>query len=161
MRGGSTHSGVVLMRRFLLTVFVGLFLASVAWPQERTCFLCESPIYETKDIVWYAGKTFCSKDCRREHHLDKFRCKICNERYEPKSRSAVRRNGPVTFLRSSPGRTDGYCDFCRDGVRDGSIDPVKDRYKPDRPERGVMCDARGQSRSAGTASDRLERPAFS
>ncbi len=123
------------MRRFFLTVFVGLFLASVAWAQERTCFLCESSIYEAKDIVWYGGKTFCSKDCRSEHHLDKFRCKICNERYEPKSRSAVRRNGPVTFLRSSPGRTDGYCDFCRDGVRDGSIDPVKDRYKPDRPER--------------------------
>ncbi|MHC4852384.1 MAG: hypothetical protein ACYTKC_13545 [Planctomycetota bacterium] len=104
-----------------------IVLVPVASAQD--CTWCGFSIEPEQKVMW--GKhVFCSKDCRHEWYLDRYRCKICNERVEPKRSGGTHTDGVFVYIRTGPGTWDGYCDFCREGVKNGSIDPVKDRYEP-------------------------------
>ena len=113
------------MRRILLTVLLTLALAPLLVAQD--CTWCDLSIEPGKKVMWqrYA---FCCKDCRHEWYLDRYRCKICNDKVEPKSSGGTRTDGVFVYIRIGPRTWDGYCDYCREGIKDGMIDPVKDRY---------------------------------
>lgn len=128
------------MRGIILTTILALFAGAVfvgparaqTEEQVRDCFVCGFEIAPDEAVVWYGGKPCCSEECRREHHLSKFKCKICNDQVEPESESPVRYDGVHTWVRiGAPPQWDGYCDFCREGVENGSIDPVADLYRPE------------------------------
>jgi len=113
------------MRRTLLAVLLGIVLAPMAWGQD--CKWCDMSMEPAERVMW--GKhAFCSKDCRQEWYLDRFRCKICNDKVEPKSNRSTHTDGVYVYTTVSSKPWDGYCDHCRDGVKIGQIDPVKDRY---------------------------------
>ena len=70
------------MRRFLLVVLLTFLFAPIAWAQD--CTSCDFP-FEPKAKVMWGKYAFCSEDCRMEWYLDRFRCKICNDKVTPKS----------------------------------------------------------------------------
>ena len=128
------------MRDIILTTILALFGGTVfveaaqaqTEEQVRSCFVCGMEIASDEDVVWYGGKPCCSEECRREHHMSSFRCKICNDQVEPEAESPVQFDGVHTWVRvGAPPPWDGYCDSCREGVKSGWIDPEKDRYRPE------------------------------
>ena len=135
------------MRGIFLTVLLTIVLAPLAWAQD--CTWCEFSI--EKKVMW--GKhPFCSTDCRHAWYLDRYRCKICNDKVEPKSSGGTRTDGVFTYIRIGPGTWDGYCDFCREGVENGSIDPVRDRYVPPKDDDGIAAEINAPAPAAEPAN---------
>jgi hypothetical protein len=126
------------MRRILLTVLLTLVLAPWAWGQD--CTWCDMPIESGKKVMW-GRQAFCSTECRQEWYKDRFRCKICNERVEPKSNRTTYSDGTHVYVTIGGNSWDGYCEHCREGVKRGSIDPVKDRYVPPKKDDDLDPDA--------------------
>ncbi len=114
------------MRKLIICVLLALVCAPLATAQE-TCTWCEFAV-QLESRVHHGRKVFCGEDCRAEYHADSFRCKICNDLTDPPSTPKVRNDGQFIYIQVSAPKWDGYCDYCREGVKDGSIDPIKDRY---------------------------------
>ena len=93
------------MRGILLVVLLNIVLAPLAWAQD--CKWCDMSV--EKKVMW--GKyAFCSEDCRQEWYEDRRRCKICNDRVDPKSTGGTRYvGGGITIIQITPGTWDGYC----------------------------------------------------
>ncbi len=126
------------MRQLFLTLLLTIVLAPVAWAQD--CKWCQLSIEPGNKVQWGGKHNFCSDGCRHEWYLDThYRCKICNDQVQPKSSGGTRNVGGVIIIQITPGRWDGYCDFCREGVKNGTIDPVKDRYVPPKEEDGIAA----------------------
>jgi hypothetical protein len=132
------------MRRTLLAVLLGMIFAPLAWGQD--CRWCGMFIEPGKKVIW--GKhAFCSEDCRQQWYLDRLRCKICNERVEPKSNRSTYSDGVHVYTTISQPTWDGYCESCRQGIKDGMIDPVKDRYVAPKNENRLDDQDRGEKRA--------------
>ena len=140
------------MRRILLTVLLTTVLAPLAWAQD--CKWCELSIEPGNKVQWGGKYNFCSEGCRREWYLDtRYRCKICNDKVEPKSSGGTRHvGGGITIIQITPGTWDGYCDFCREGVKNGTIDPAKDRYVPPKDDGGIAAQINAPAPSAEPAN---------
>ena len=120
------------MRRVLLLIVLGVMLAPLAPAQNKLCTQCGFEVYAEEKQSW-GGKTFCGESCKEEFVADRWRCKICNDRYDPPASNNVYSDGIYTYIDLTPKIWDGFCDWCRERVESGTVDPVKDRYRPDSP----------------------------
>ena len=121
------------MRRVLLPIVLGVMLAPLARAQNTSCTQCGFEVYADEKQYW-GGKTFCGEGCKEEFLADRWRCKICNTQCEPPRSNTVHSDGIYTYGNLTPTRWDGFCDWCRQSVENGTVDPVKDRYRPDNPD---------------------------
>ncbi len=140
------------MRQLFLTLLLTIVLAPVAWAQD--CKWCQLSIEPGNKVQWGGKYNFCSDGCRHEWYLDThYRCKICNDQVEPKRRPGPRYVGDgITIIQITPGTWDGYCDFCREGVKNGTIDPATDRYVPPKDDGGIAAQINAPAPAAEPAN---------
>ena len=129
-------------------VFIASFLLAFGFASTPALAQQDCPIcgFEIEKKVHWGRHVFCSEDCRHEFYLERFRCKICNDRVDPSTVGNRRRSEYVIDL--TPPKWDGFCDGCRQGVEDGQIDPAKDRYREEADTRPSPAPAEETKTSA-------------
>jgi len=156
-RGAAGGRGPFLVFLTVSLVVLALFSAPPGVSAERTCTECGFT-FPAEDAVWWGGKSFCGDSCKdawyeryKEEH--KNRCKICKTEVELPG--VVQHQGDMIFI--TVGNTwDGYCDSCREDVRNGVVDP---KGHPVQQEDSTWDDPRRPATPPETVQDPAPRQA--